>query len=456
MPITAITSYKEIDLSIDDPSKVIVMSDVDLTTIDVRARRIMSDTNQKARFEFIKRLTGQTTPMGDAVAIAYSDAANRYSLVEPGFDDFIRKLQAQGYYVMAVTSRRTGLPTKTSTEKAEENLLRKLAELNVDFSASSPSRDQGIISLANRMAKSGPELQNMHDFDSITGPICKNGVLLTASHPKGDALDTYFANIGYKPQIIVAIDDTLSKLESMQAYCDANGIIFIGYHYQAAELVAKELPLDKEVVKLQLITLLKTGLFISDDEAKLQLSRTIDETQQMQDNMLLTMNILATAEKLFDEKEAQQPEMLQRLCSHPELDLLNKVMNKFHQILGFEARYAATMYSTNWAPVQLPHPMLSDILNHPHLASLLEVLEKLAAFSIFNPPAPADFNTIEENPQMCIAVLKFNGEELDSLMTQLNSITDPTSHFFRPAIDWMKRHLITTGEVYSPSWPTRH
>ena len=271
MPIITIQSYNEIELSIQDPSQVIFMSDIDLTAIDVLERRIMSDTNQKERFEFIKRLTGQITPNGDAVSIAYSDAANRYSLVEPGFEQFIRSLQGKGYYVMAVTSRRTGLPTQASQETAEDNVLRKLFELGIDFSQSSPSRDMGVVSLANRMEKSGSELQNMHDFNAITGPICKNGALFTASHPKGPALDTYFANIHFKPQMIIALDDSLSKLESMQAYCDANGIQFVGYHYLSAELIATKFPLDMDVVALHEETILKQGIFISDSEARSQL-----------------------------------------------------------------------------------------------------------------------------------------------------------------------------------------
>lgn len=81
-------------------------------------------------------------------------------------------------------------PINSINEITIENILSSdTIPSDVVFTESSPSKNVGVVSLDNKMSLSGNELDAMHDFASITGPQCKKGVLLTANHPKGLALN---------------------------------------------------------------------------------------------------------------------------------------------------------------------------------------------------------------------------------------------------------------------------
>ncbi|MCX7114733.1 MAG: hypothetical protein NTW08_02315 [Gammaproteobacteria bacterium] len=106
----------------------------------------------------------------------------------------------------------------------------------------------------------------------------------------------------------------------------------------------------------------------------------------------------------------------ERLFSHPDPIMLNKVLLKLTRILGQDKRHTPSLYVHNWTPVQLTHIQLDHLFNHPQLPCLLVVLEKLSTHPIFD--------TQVENKPILTAVLKLDELELLTLEQKLQSLNE--------------------------------
>jgi hypothetical protein len=85
---------------------------------------------------------------------------------------------------------------------------------------------------------------------------------------KGKILSLFLDWLDWTPERVVFVDDGLKHLESVREELDRRGIPFLGFHY-----IPKNLDLiDEKVAELQYQTIIDHKQWISDQEAKWQLS----------------------------------------------------------------------------------------------------------------------------------------------------------------------------------------
>ena len=67
-------------------------------------------------------------------------------------------------------------------------------------------------------------------------PIYYSGILFTNGHSKGDTLEAYLSLVNYKPTKIIAVDDNLEYLKSIEQMAINSNLQFEGFHYLAASI----------------------------------------------------------------------------------------------------------------------------------------------------------------------------------------------------------------------------
>lgn len=121
----------------------------------------------------------------------------------------IKALQARGLPVMGLTARQTPLINAT---------LRQLRDIDVSFAASSLM----------------PAIFGAREFSA---PVAfREGILFTTEYvKKSHVLNTYLKRIGYSPQHVVFIDDSMSHLKDVVGNLNADGVLAVGLHYPLVE-----------------------------------------------------------------------------------------------------------------------------------------------------------------------------------------------------------------------------
>jgi len=166
----------------------------------------------------------------------------KMTIVEPGTEKVVHKLQEQGYAVMGLTTQGLALATRTKQH---------LIENHIDLTQSTPSRDDYYLVIDGH------------------GVLFRSGIFFTSGAHKGKALFTLFEKLAYQPKRILFINDKHAHLVSVEETAKEEGIEFIGLRYAYSD--AYKSAFNEEIANFQFTHSTFTHL-LSDEEAKEQLS----------------------------------------------------------------------------------------------------------------------------------------------------------------------------------------
>lgn len=170
-------------------------------------------------------------------------------LMDGKFPALIQRIQHAKILVIGFTALETGKYGKITN--LEDWRLNQLQKFGIDFTPA--FHDKTII-----LNECIPHHGNY--------PLFKKGVLFTNRRPKGEVLSAFFGKIGWKPNKILLMDDTLDQLKSVETVAIALGIEFVGFYYTAAETNACKF--DQELGEFQFQNLVENGQWLNDPEAK--------------------------------------------------------------------------------------------------------------------------------------------------------------------------------------------
>jgi hypothetical protein len=141
-------------------------------------------------------------------------------LMDRSFQSLIEEMQKNNVLVIGLTALETGEYGKI--KQLEDWRLSQLKKFHIDFS--SEFRDYNSIILT--------------ECNSYNGhyPLFKNGVVLfTNRQPEGEVLSNFLKKVGWMPNKILFMDDSIDQIKSVESAAKILGIEFIGFHYTAAE-----------------------------------------------------------------------------------------------------------------------------------------------------------------------------------------------------------------------------
>lgn len=122
---------------------------------------------------------------------------------------------------------------------------------------------QLLDSVGLDLSKNAISDKEMHFMVQNEGTLYRKGVMFSSGRPKGLALKALLDGLDYHPEHIVFVDDKKSSLLSVESYCEAEGIPFIGLRYGYMD--EKVASLDPEVAEIQWSHF---GKILSDEEAE--------------------------------------------------------------------------------------------------------------------------------------------------------------------------------------------
>lgn len=181
---------------------------------------------------------------------ALHSCAAEEALVDKAIPALIYDLQKRNIKVIGLTDIETGECGCISC--VEDWRLAQLKKNGIDFSVAFPGFCYVIFTVVN------PH-EGRH-------PIFKNGVLFSVRQPKGEVLMNFLAKVGWTPKKVVAVDDSLKKLETIQQACTAQNIECLAFHYQAPAVYNCQV--DPELADFQFRYLLQHNQWLSDTEAR--------------------------------------------------------------------------------------------------------------------------------------------------------------------------------------------
>lgn len=170
-------------------------------------------------------------------------------LIEDSSPILLADLQKKGCKIIALTSCETG--PFGDIPRREMWRVNQLQDFGFDFSHSFPGLTRFYLN----------ELR----AEKIPSPLYQNGILFSWGFEKGDVLKTFLRRINHTPKKVLVIDDLQKNLQSCESALKSMEIPCECVQFTGATPYFK--PLDKELIKRQLMHLLTTGIWLSDEEA---------------------------------------------------------------------------------------------------------------------------------------------------------------------------------------------
>lgn len=240
-------------------SQSLVMWDVDHTLI-TPADPILQIGNESITREIYQRYLGNKTNENKKELISRIFSRLPYCLVDSRLPHLISSLQDKGIPTMAFTAMKTGSFGVISS--MEHWRFHQLKKVNIDFSDFFP-----MYSGLNWQVTS----------PKAGSPAFRSGILCSDHLDKGPVLDKFLQEIAWKPTQVIFFDDTLACLTSVENTLRALNIPFVGIHYHAAE--AHITPIDPEIAHRKYLTLVEKGIWLTDEEARLELQPIAGEAK---------------------------------------------------------------------------------------------------------------------------------------------------------------------------------
>ncbi len=235
-----IESHRDIKLDLISKGTLVVF-DVDETLIQPIDSYLVNEHSPKGK-AFLRAFVSSHPkfPNWDILTSATLKQAKR-PLIEKGISNIFKKMRISGAQVIVLTAMNTGpLGDIEYLEKWRYNHLKSLG-VEGDF-------NNRIISLKGFKGN----------------PVFYKGMAAADIEDKGLVLENLLERLGYQPRSIVAIDDDVFALKSIQKTCRDLGIPFQGYQYMGYKTV----PWDGRLIFFQAEYLLKNKKWLRDAEAR--------------------------------------------------------------------------------------------------------------------------------------------------------------------------------------------
>jgi hypothetical protein len=238
-------------------------------TIFIQKNRIMRNANSAARNKFIDSIREKSG--NERVTFAYEKSP--YQLVENCVSQCLKDLRERQIDTMGFTVRRTGIPTQDVKTTVQDDTLRILSELNVQFKSKNLNDTvlEGMNSL-NQAYKEHIVDPKLKPFYITHDVMIKDQVIFTNNLDKGLVLGRLFEQSQFFPDTFHFIDDKEQNLISVRdaiAYINKKydkSIAFRGYHYVHATKLDNTLQPD--IIELQKTYMLTDDpIFLTDEEA---------------------------------------------------------------------------------------------------------------------------------------------------------------------------------------------
>ncbi|MBX7066197.1 MAG: DUF2608 domain-containing protein [Parachlamydiales bacterium] len=162
----------------------------------------------------------------------------KMKLAEAEIDSVLRALQAKKIPIMGVTIQGLALATRTVLQLKEQGIV---------LAATSPCSQDTCFPVDDHTV------------------LYRQGILFTSGKPKGKSFFQFCDRIGIQPKRLVAIDDKITHLQSIEKEAEKRGVEFIGLRYSYAD--ARLEAFSPEIVEYQLEHSTLTHI-LSDEEAK--------------------------------------------------------------------------------------------------------------------------------------------------------------------------------------------
>ena len=202
------------------PDTVIIL-DID-DTLMAPAQMLGSDT----WFEYrLKSYQIQGNPLALEKTLAEWEAIRHLSqmgLVEPEISNVLAEMQKKGIEIMGVTVQGLALATRT---------VLQLGELQIDLRKTAPHGEDFCFPV------------NGHTV------LYRQGILFTSGKAKGESFFQFCERNGKLPKRVVAIDDKLPHLQSLEKEADKRGVEFIGLRYGFSD--ARKAAFSPEIAEYQ-------------------------------------------------------------------------------------------------------------------------------------------------------------------------------------------------------------
>lgn len=249
-------------------SKDCIAFDLDDTTF-IQKEKIMRNANLEARNAFIEEIREQAG--NERVSFLYANS--EYQLVEDCLRDEIEKLNERDVTTFGLTVRRTGKATEDQVRAVEDDTLRLLYSLDVQYKSN----------YFQNMTFTGMNPNNIVYTEFIVDThlrpfalphdvMVKDAVAFTNNLDKGLVLGEIFNQSDFFPETFALIDDKKANLTSVEEAIKKinekfgkNIKIKLYYYTKASKL---DNALNQAVVDLQKAELLKDNpRFLSEQEA---------------------------------------------------------------------------------------------------------------------------------------------------------------------------------------------
>jgi hypothetical protein len=234
--IKEIAYFTELKESIT--SDALVLIDIDDTLI-IPTQMLGSDTWFERR---IKKYQSDGNDFQIALEKALSEweaiqHLSRMELVEPDICDVVSQIQKRGIALMGITARGLALATRSVIQ---------LRDLQIDLNQTSPHGKDCCFPVQGHTV------------------LYREGILFTSGKSKGESFFQFCDSIGKTPTRIVAIDDKVTHLQSLEKEAHKRGVEFIGLRYGFSD--QKKSSYSQEIADYQIShsTLLH---LVTDDEA---------------------------------------------------------------------------------------------------------------------------------------------------------------------------------------------
>ena len=170
--------------------------------------------------------------------------ANR-PLIEKNIPEILKNIREKGAKIIALTAMNTGsLGDIYSLEKWRYSHLKQLGFVG-DFAS---------------------KIIHLKGFKR--SPVFYKGMAAADLENKGPVLTALLKTLNYQPGSIIAIDDDIHALQSIQSACQDLNIPFKGYLYTGYKKPDKEKDWDEDMILFQANYLLNHKKWLSDQEAK--------------------------------------------------------------------------------------------------------------------------------------------------------------------------------------------
>jgi len=231
------------------------LNEQDLVSFDVKnvlfypKDAIFHPNHAQKRKEYLDNLRKQVTEeefikLNDIMVYSHDP-----ELVDQNIPLVIKDIQKRNIKVIALTSGRLG--SYQGSKNKEQTRIDRLKKLSIDFSSSF----------------SNIKTIELYDEQHKLFSVFNEGVLFANRSEKGHVIKKFLNSVHFKPQTIVHIDNSRTKLQSMQKFCNKYDINFIGLHF--IKIYQTTPAFNKKINDFKFKMLQENHTWISDEYAEL-------------------------------------------------------------------------------------------------------------------------------------------------------------------------------------------